>query len=50
MTELYDPSEPERVRLRARAAVLLARYNATSAEDADHRREILCELFGHLGE
>ena len=50
MTELYDPSEPERVRLRARAALLLARYNVTTAEDSDRRREILGEFFGHLGE
>jgi maltose O-acetyltransferase len=49
MTELYDPSEPERVRLRARAGALLARYNRTTVEDFAERGEILRELLGRVG-
>jgi len=49
MTDLYDPSEPERVRLRAAAAALLARYNRTSAEDSAERGKLLHELFGRVG-
>ena len=49
MTEVYDPFEPERVRLRTRAAALLVRYNRTSAEDSIDRGEILRELLGHVG-
>ena len=49
MTELYDPSEPERVRLRARAGALLARYNSTTVEDFAERGEILRELLGRVG-
>jgi maltose O-acetyltransferase len=48
MSELYDPSEPERVRARARASELLARYNRTSSGDAA-RTEILAELFRRVG-
>ena len=48
MTELYDPSEPERVRARAHASALLARYNRTSSDDTA-RAEILGELFGRVG-
>ena len=48
MTELYDPSEPERVQARARASALLARYNRTSAGDRA-RAEILGELFDRVG-
>jgi maltose O-acetyltransferase len=49
MTELYDPSHPDRARARARASRLLARYNRTSAEDAAERARILKELFGRAG-
>jgi maltose O-acetyltransferase len=49
MTDLYDPFEPERVRLRAAAAALLARFNRTSAEDSADRAEILRELLGRVG-
>ncbi|HEU0247399.1 MAG TPA: sugar O-acetyltransferase [Gaiellaceae bacterium] len=48
MTELYDPSEPERVQARARASSLLGRYNRTSSGDPA-RVEILGELFGRVG-
>jgi maltose O-acetyltransferase len=50
VTDLYDPFEPERVRLRAGAYTLLSRYNRTSAEDSTERREILGELLGRAGE
>lgn len=50
MNELYDPSEPERVRLRARAGMLLARYNLTTVEESAERAEILRELLGSMGE
>ena len=48
MTELYDPSEPERVQARARASALLARYNRTSAGDPA-RAEILGDLLDRVG-
>jgi maltose O-acetyltransferase len=50
MSELYDPSEPERVRARARASRLLARYNRTSADDSEERSQILNELLGRVGQ
>lgn len=50
MTGLYDPSEPERIRLRARASALLWRYNRTGAENSAERSEILGELFGQVGQ
>ncbi len=31
--ELYDPNEPDRLRARARAKLLLAQYNRTSDEE-----------------
>jgi len=48
VSELYDPSEPERVQARARAGALLARYNRTGSGDPA-RVEILDELFGRVG-
>ncbi|MGH7340194.1 MAG: sugar O-acetyltransferase [Candidatus Rokuibacteriota bacterium] len=48
MTQLYDPSEPERVLVRARASKLLARYNRTSPGDPA-RPEILGQLFARVG-
>lgn len=49
MVELYDPWEPERVRARARANALLARYNRTTSSDEADRFEILGELFSRIG-
>jgi maltose O-acetyltransferase len=48
MTQLYDPSEPERVQARARAGELLALYNRTSPGDPA-RPEILGQLFARAG-
>lgn len=50
MTDLYDPSEPERARGRARAAALLARYNRTNPEDSAERAGLLAELFDRIGQ
>lgn len=48
--DLYDPSEPELVRLRARASALLSRYNRTNPEDSAERSKILNELLGRGGQ
>ncbi len=47
---LYDPFEPARVKRRAQAASLLARYNRTTADDPDLRAELLGELFASVGD
>jgi maltose O-acetyltransferase len=48
--ELYDPLDPELVRLRERARDLCFDLNATRERDADLRRRILTDLFGQGGE
>jgi maltose O-acetyltransferase len=48
--ELYDPLDPELVRLRARARDLCQELNATREAQQDERRRILCELLGAGGE
>src|SRR5262245_22160985 len=48
--ELYDPLDPELVRLRARARDLCRALNATRDGDEDGRRRILRELLGAGGE
>src|SRR5271166_3833262 len=47
--ELYCATDPELVAERHRAQHLLARYNATGADDADGRRALLRELLGAIG-
>src|SRR5258708_7064159 len=48
--ELYDPLDPELVRMRERARDLCQDLNATRERDQEARRRILQELFGHGGE
>jgi maltose O-acetyltransferase len=47
--ELYRASDPELVALRARARELTSRYNATLADEAAERHDLLAELVGELG-
>ena len=48
--ELYRATDPELIAERHRAQRLLARYNATNADDADGRRALLRELLGAIGD
>jgi len=48
--ELYFANDPELDGERRRAQRLLARYNATSADDAAARIELLRQLFGAVGD
>jgi maltose O-acetyltransferase len=48
--ELYDPLDPELVRLRERARDLCFDLNSTRERDADLRRRILTDLFGRGGD
>lgn len=48
--ELYMASDPELVTAQARAQAILARFNATPADAADERRELLTRLFDRLGD
>ncbi len=48
--ELYDPFDPELVRLRDRARDLCQDLNATREAEAEKRRGILRELFGTGGD
>jgi maltose O-acetyltransferase len=48
--ELYDPFDPELVRLRDRARDLCQDLNATREAEAEKRRAILRELFGTGGD
>ena len=48
--ELYDPLDPELVRLRERARDLCFDLNATRERDVDTRRRILIDLFGTGGD
>lgn len=43
---LYDPFDPELVRLRSRARILTDRYNRTTDDQRGYRRPVLRELFG----
>ncbi|NNU80533.1 sugar O-acetyltransferase [Halovulum dunhuangense] len=45
----YRPGDAELAGMRARAQRLMKRYNQTTLDDADLRREILGELLGHIG-
>lgn len=47
--ELYLASDPELAVDHLRAQSILARFNAARADDDALRRELLMELFGHLG-
>ncbi len=49
MSELYDPFEPDRLRARARAKALLARYNRTGDDERNYRGSILRDLLGRIG-
>jgi maltose O-acetyltransferase len=48
--ELYRASDPELIAERRRAQRLLARYNATGADEGAAREAVLRELFGAVGE
>src|SRR5690242_21413603 len=48
--ELYDPLDPELVRVRNRARDLCQDLNATREAEQDDRRRILLELFGRGGD
>ncbi|MBR6172752.1 MAG: sugar O-acetyltransferase [Eubacterium sp.] len=47
--ELYDPNDPELLKLRVKAHRLSAEYNAVPETDEKKRHEILKELIGDLG-
>jgi maltose O-acetyltransferase len=47
--EPYLAADPELAALRARARRLARRYNATTEEERERRRELLAELFGSIG-
>lgn len=47
--ELYDPGDPELVARRQRARDLIARLNASRAEEKDLRQTIYASLFGAVG-
>jgi maltose O-acetyltransferase len=46
----YFAGDPEIQRLSRRASVLMERYNRSSVEDDELRRELLSELLGQVGE
>src|SRR5687768_7083522 len=48
--ELYSANDPELQDLSRRAFRLMERYNRRSIDEAELRREILCELLGFVGE
>lgn len=48
--ERYLAADPELAADMRRAAVLTERFNATSAEEPDARRQVLLELLGALGD
>lgn len=48
--EPYDPLDAELVVARKRARDLCQALNATSEAEQDHRRRLLCELFGAGGD
>ena len=47
--KLYDPNDPELLKLRVKAHRLSAEYNALLETDEEKRQEILEELIGDLG-
>ena len=49
MSDLYDPFEPDRLRGRARARTLLARYNRSGEDEPGYRGSLLRDLFGRIG-
>lgn len=48
--ELYNASDPELNAAHLRAQEMLARFNSTSADDDEERRNLLRDLFAHFGE
>lgn len=48
--QLYDASDPELVAEREQARELTRRYNETTPDQSETRRELLADLFGSLGE
>lgn len=48
--DLYDASDPELVRRRARARDLMSRFNASRPDDEALRRALLRDLLGRCGE
>ena len=48
--ELYIASDPELVADHLRAQAILAKFNASGADEEALRLELLRELFGHFGE
>jgi len=49
-SELYDPADPELLRLRGRARDLCQALNATREAEQESRRRILADLFGAGGD
>lgn len=47
--ELYIASDPQLIKMRNRARQLFTRYNQTSYENMDERREIMTSLLGKAG-
>ena len=47
--QLYRASDPEVASAHRRARLLLERFNATTFDQADLRRNVLGELLGHFG-
>lgn len=48
--EYYDATDPQLVSERRHARKLTRAFNDTSAEDGKIRKQLLTELFGHLGQ
>jgi maltose O-acetyltransferase len=48
--ELYRPDDPELLALAAAARAWMVRYNAAFGEDATHRRALLREILGAVGD
>lgn len=48
--ELYDPSDPELMILRARSRKKMEVFNSTVHEHKNHRKELIKSLFGSTGE
>jgi maltose O-acetyltransferase len=44
--ELYDPTDPQLLREREHARLLLKRFNESEADQQELRSRIVCELFG----
>lgn len=48
--QLYDSNDPELVALRKDARLWMIKYNDSSIEESEHRKQLLKECFGKTGE